>query len=136
MQETQEVQFDYWVKKIPWRTKWQPTPVFLLGTFHGQRSLTGYNPWCCKELDMIEYVHTYTQSHPNKLESTWLCQSYINVCPPQNEQQNEEHDFYNKILINMNILVVLVFSKLGRGDIMNICVTHLKFMIKAVEAYL
>ena len=36
----------------------------------------------------------------------------------------------------MNILVVLVFSKLGRGDIMNICVTHLKFMIKAVEAYL
>ena len=31
-----------WVKKIPWRRKWQPTPVFLLGKFHGQRSLTGY----------------------------------------------------------------------------------------------
>ena len=30
--------------KIPWRRKWQPTPVFLLGEFHGQRSLVGYSP--------------------------------------------------------------------------------------------
>ena len=29
-------------------------PVFLLGEFHGQRSLVGYNPWSCKELDMTE----------------------------------------------------------------------------------
>ena len=27
-----------WVAKIPWRKKWQPTPIFLLGKFHGQRS--------------------------------------------------------------------------------------------------
>ena len=31
--------FDPWVGKIPWRRKWQPTPVFLPGEFHGQRSL-------------------------------------------------------------------------------------------------
>ena len=30
--------------KIPWRRKWQPTPVFLPGKNHGQRSLVGYNP--------------------------------------------------------------------------------------------
>ena len=30
------------------------TPVFLPGKFHGQRSLVGYNPWCCKESDMTE----------------------------------------------------------------------------------
>ena len=30
---------------------WQPTPVFLPGKSHGWRSLTGYSPWCCKELD-------------------------------------------------------------------------------------
>ena len=30
---------DTWVGKIPWRRAWQPTPVFLLGEFHGQRSL-------------------------------------------------------------------------------------------------
>ena len=37
--------FDPWVKKIPWRRKWQPTPVFWPGEFHGQRRLAGYNPW-------------------------------------------------------------------------------------------
>ena len=40
-----------------WRRKWQPTPVFLLGKFHGQMSLTGYSPWGCKESDTTE--HTY-----------------------------------------------------------------------------
>ena len=37
--------FDPWVGEIPWRRKWQPTPVFLPGKSHGQRSLVGYNPW-------------------------------------------------------------------------------------------
>ena len=37
--------FDPWVKKIPWRRKWQPTPVFSPGESHGQRGLAGYRPW-------------------------------------------------------------------------------------------
>ena len=37
--------FDPWVGKIPWWRAWQPTAVFLPGTFHGQRSLAGYSPW-------------------------------------------------------------------------------------------
>ena len=36
---------------IPWRRKWQPTPVFLPGEFNGQRSLAGYGPWGHKELN-------------------------------------------------------------------------------------
>ena len=36
--------FNPWVRKIPWRRKWQPIPVFLPGEFHGQRSLAGYSP--------------------------------------------------------------------------------------------
>ena len=36
---------DPWVRKIPWRRKWQPTPIILPGKSHGQRSLVGYNPW-------------------------------------------------------------------------------------------
>ena len=36
--------FHPWVKEIPWRRKWQPTPVFLPGESHGQRRLTGYSP--------------------------------------------------------------------------------------------
>ena len=38
----QETRVWFWVGKIPWRRKWQPTPVFLPGKFHGQRSLVGY----------------------------------------------------------------------------------------------
>ena len=37
--------FNPWVRKIPWKRKWQPTPVFLPGQFHGQRSLAGYSQW-------------------------------------------------------------------------------------------
>ena len=44
--------FDPWVGKIPRRRALQPTPVFLPGEFHGQRSLSNYNPWSCKESDM------------------------------------------------------------------------------------
>ena len=36
--------FSSWVAKIPWRRKWQPTPVFLPGESHGQRSLVGHSP--------------------------------------------------------------------------------------------
>ena len=50
----QETQVFSWVRKIPWRREWLPTPVFLPGEFHGQRSLAGYSPWGCKELDMNE----------------------------------------------------------------------------------
>ena len=45
-----------WVRKIPCNRKWQPTPVFLPGKFHGQRSLAGYSPWGHKELDMTEHT--------------------------------------------------------------------------------
>ena len=40
-----------WVRKIPWRRRWQPTPVFLPGEFHGQRSLVDYCSWGHKESD-------------------------------------------------------------------------------------
>ena len=36
--------FNRWLRKIPWRRKWQPTPVFLPRKSHGQRSLAGYSP--------------------------------------------------------------------------------------------
>ena len=38
--------FDPWIRKIPWRKAWQPTPVFLPGESYGQRSLVGYGPYC------------------------------------------------------------------------------------------
>ena len=50
----QKTGFDPWVRKIPWRRKWQSTPVFLPGESHGQRSLAGYSPRDCKESDTTE----------------------------------------------------------------------------------
>ena len=37
--------FSPWVGKIPWRRKWQPTPVFFPGKSYGRRNLAGYSPW-------------------------------------------------------------------------------------------
>ena len=39
---------------IPWRRKWQSTPVFLPKEFHGHWSMAGYSPWGLKELDMTQ----------------------------------------------------------------------------------
>ena len=55
--------FDPWVGKIPWRGEWQPTPVFLPGESHEQRSLAGYSPWGHRESDTTDFILTYTQSH-------------------------------------------------------------------------
>ena len=47
--------FNPWAGKIRWRRKWQPTPVFLPGESHGQRSLVGYGPWVCKESNVTDH---------------------------------------------------------------------------------
>ena len=58
VQETQETRFTPWIRKILWRRKWQPTPVFLLGNpMEGERSLVGCTPRSCKELGMTEWQH-------------------------------------------------------------------------------
>ena len=46
------------IGKSPWRRKWQPTPVFLPGKFHGQRSLADYSPWGHEESNVTEHAHT------------------------------------------------------------------------------
>jgi len=54
--------FNPWVRRIPWRRTYQPTPIFLPGEFHGQRSLVGYSPWGHKEFNTTEATerkHTY-----------------------------------------------------------------------------
>ena len=46
--------FEPWVRKIPWRRKWQPIPVLLPGKSYGRRSLVGYSPWGRQESDTTE----------------------------------------------------------------------------------
>ena len=59
------------VRKIPWRRKWQPTPVFLPGEFQAQRSLEGYSPWDCKELDTTKQL--------KNLGQFWWCPG-LDIC--------------------------------------------------------
>ena len=51
--------FDLWVGKIPWRREWRPTPVFLPGEFHGQRSMGSQRV----RHDWANNTHTYTHTH-------------------------------------------------------------------------
>ena len=59
--------FDPWVRKIPWRREWQPTPVFLPGKSHGQRSLVDYSPWDRRESDTTERLHFHFLSLSNHI---------------------------------------------------------------------
>ena len=69
MEETPETRVPSLGQKILWSKKSQPTPVFLPGKSRGQRSLVGYSPWDCKQLDMTEractctHAHTHTHTH-------------------------------------------------------------------------
>ena len=69
MQEMQETQVQFLGGNMPWRRKWQPTPVFLPGEFHEQRSRAGYSPRGHKESDRTEYALTSLTAEP-KLFST------------------------------------------------------------------
>ena len=64
------------VGRIHWRRKWQPTPVFLSGKSHGQRSLAGYSLSGCQEsdstlrLNLHTHTHTHTHKHINKMHTS------------------------------------------------------------------
>ena len=55
-----KLELDPWTRKIPWRRKWQPIPVFSPGKFHVQRSLAGYSSWGCRESDTTEWLNVGT----------------------------------------------------------------------------
>ena len=72
--------FDPWIRKIPWRSSWPPTPVFLPGESHGRRSQGGYSPWGCKESNTTVHTHTheatdFTFLHPK-------CKTHCSAPPP------------------------------------------------------
>ena len=70
---------DPWVGKIPWRRKWQPTPVSLPGESHGQRSLVGCSPGGHKESDMPEQLNTRHTSQFDEGKSRFPDQYHITV---------------------------------------------------------
>ena len=73
------VGFDPCVRLIPWRRKWQHTPVFLPGKSYGQRSLVGYSPWDCKESDTTEQLSPHTDIKSMYMSIPIV--QFIPVCP-------------------------------------------------------
>ena len=74
--------FDPWVGEIPWRRAWQPTPVFLPGESHGQRSLMGYKPWGHR-VGHNWVTFTFTFSGKNSTQAlTWLVDIWMNHLLP------------------------------------------------------
>ena len=65
---------------------WLPTPVSLPREFHGQKSLVGYNPWDCKELDMTEWL---TLSLPSKEQASSNFLAVVTVCSDSGAQENK-----------------------------------------------
>ena len=61
VEEIQEIGFNPWAGKIPWKRNWQLYPVFLPREFHGRGTCVGNSPWDHKELDMTEYTHKQAQ---------------------------------------------------------------------------
>ena len=62
--------FNGWVEETSWRRKWRPTPIFLPGKTHGQRSLAGYSPQGHKELDNLA-------TKPSLLPAAWRLSSVL-----------------------------------------------------------
>ena len=82
--------FDPWAGKIPWRREWPPTPLFLPGESHGQRSLAGYSPWCRgvgHSAHARARAHTHTSSLlenlPEPLRCPPLCSYETLWIPPE-----------------------------------------------------
>ena len=80
-------EFDPWVGEIPWKRKWQPTPVFLLGDSHGQRSLGGYSPWGHKELDTAEVTQQQQQQYR---DTNVVCYSRAGLCGDRGREAARE----------------------------------------------
>ena len=67
--DMEDIDSDPWVGNIPWRRKWQPTPIFLPGKSQGQRSLVGYSPW---GLQRVIYNLVTEQQQATKLSTEFL----------------------------------------------------------------
>ena len=100
--------FDPWVRKIPWRRKWQPTTVFLPGKTNTQRSLVGSSPCGCKNLKGLSnsttttiysfrYSHLAQRSHNTNLQKV---------------KKGEEREWLNGLDPHADILTAVILGSL------------------------
>ena len=73
-----------WDRKSPWRMKWQSTPLFLPGEFHGQGSLAGYSPWGHKLIDQHFLSYESTWGIQTSVQFSSVAQLCPTLCDPMN----------------------------------------------------
>ena len=100
--------FDPWAGKIPWRRKWQPTPVFLHGKSHGQRSLGVYSPLGHRVEHELSDCTTTTKVHIPYLNN---CNDFIQVWSEWLSRYDS-----NQILYNYTVEVTSRFKGLDLID--------------------
>ena len=108
--------FNPWVEKIPRRRIWQPTPVLLPGLSHGQRSLVGYSPWGCTELDTIEWLSTDARTQTSMhVDCAWVlskCQKEWSRIINTNTERFPRHiKFFLKSKSQKNVWRIFRFVK-------------------------
>ena len=103
--------FSPWVRKIPWRRKWQLTPVFLPGKSHRQRSLVGNSLWGCRvgqdwalsQVQATKFFNEETFSWWNI--KWWFIHEHVCYLP-----------FFKRLIVerhlNLLVLIIYFYSKL------------------------
>ena len=112
--------FNPWLRKILWRRAWQPTPVFLPGEFHGQRSLVGYIPRGHKESDVTESLALSLSPHWDSILSEFDVrhQWVIVVCYPFSRQRVWLSDFYPYDYLTSIYMTVWLSLTSNRGTVL------------------
>ena len=82
------------LERFSWRREWLPTPIFLSGKFHGQRSLAGYSPWDHEELDTTERL---TSPHGRKQWRDSAIHIHAPILPQTLLPSRLPHDIVNLI---------------------------------------
>ena len=100
---------DPWIGKIPWSSKWQATPVFLLRKFHGKRSLLGCSPWGHKESDMTECLRTRARLHAFILSVALKLFLYHGCCESHCSEYGSRYVFEAVILFPLNVYLEVGF---------------------------
>ena len=106
--------FGPWVRKIPWKRTWQPSPVFLFGESHGQMILAGYSPWQCwvrhnwRKLAQHTAIHWYISEFYSKdLEATGVTSKVRNMLEDQETCNNGVSDWNTWTKLGMLFLCSL-----------------------------
>ena len=123
--------FHPWVRKIPWRRKWQPTPVLLPGKSHGQ-SLAGYSPWGHKESDTTEWLHFHFHYKSFNLQlwyvscwedySEWLGKGTIAELKEYWTYKTNSTCRFNWRFTSLYSLLVWVEDIFSKGKLRHICI--------------